>query len=74
MAGWARSYGHLDEAIILYHQSHVKDPEAGWIAGWMADSWANLGAREEALDWLRLVGTGRSPHPSRPEGGGRLHQ
>ena len=54
MAGWARSYGHLDEAIILYHQSHVKDPEAGWIAGWMADSWANLGAREEALDWLRL--------------------
>jgi serine/threonine-protein kinase len=54
MGRWARFYGHLDEAIILYHQSHVKDPQAGWIAGWLANSWANLGAEKEALDWLRL--------------------
>jgi len=61
MGRWARFYGHLDEAIILYHQSHVRDPEAGWIAGWMANSWANLA---DAVGDL-LLGLGRAHESGR---------
>lgn len=60
------SHGRIDNAIIYGRKAFSLDPESGGLAGFIATSYADLGAREEALAWI-----GRSLQLS-PTGGWSL--
>jgi len=44
--------GRLDEAMIHFREAYALDSEFGRAAWWVANSYAEFGAREEALAWM----------------------
>jgi tetratricopeptide (TPR) repeat protein len=44
--------GNFDQAIYWMRRAYEVNPETGFLAGYVANSYAKLGMREEALAWI----------------------